>query len=71
MVDHRQRQMIIRDSIDTVRSLQPTSRTADSRVWGPFPDGQHPGYWVRLTVKRIAKDRFTFVAEESRALDGT
>src|SRR5437016_5192440 len=29
--------------VDTVRGLAPTSRTPDTRTWGPFPDGGHAG----------------------------
>lgn len=36
--------------VDTVRSYEPTSRTSDSRIWGPFADSNHPGWQWQLTV---------------------
>ena len=36
--------------IDTIRSYEPTSRTSDSRTWGPFADSNHPGWQWELVV---------------------
>jgi hypothetical protein len=38
--------------IDTVRSYEPTSRTTDSRTWGPSPDANKPGWQWRLEIDR-------------------
>ena len=38
--------------IDTVRTYTPTSRTDDSRTWGPFPDQSNPGWDWELIVTR-------------------
>jgi hypothetical protein len=42
--------------VDGVRSASPTSRASDRRTWGPFPadQSQHPGWWVRMIVERVA-----------------
>jgi len=39
-------------AVDLVRSLEPTERHRDQRIWGPFPDGKHPGFQGRVTVSR-------------------
>jgi hypothetical protein len=47
--------------IDGVRTNEPTSRQGDqSRTWGPFPDGTHPGWQWQLIVQRDAADASTF-----------
>jgi hypothetical protein len=38
--------------IDLIRSYEPTSRTADSRTWGPFPESDKPGWQWRLVIER-------------------
>jgi hypothetical protein len=38
--------------VDLVRSTDPSERHRDSRVWGPFPDGGHPGFRIRVVVLR-------------------
>ena len=38
--------------VDKIRALPPTTRDEDSRVWGPFPDQQHPGVTIRVTLSR-------------------
>ena len=34
--------------VDTIRCLQPTSRTSDSRIWGPFADSKNLGWQWKL-----------------------
>lgn len=36
--------------IDAVRAVPPTSRTADSRTWGPWVDKNNPGHEVQVTI---------------------
>jgi len=38
--------------VDAIRSYEPTSRTSDSRTWGPFADSKHPGWQWELVVNR-------------------
>jgi hypothetical protein len=45
--------------VDAIRSYEPTSRTSDSRTWGPFADSKHPGWQWELVVTRGA-DGTTF-----------
>ena len=45
--------------IDTVRSYEPTSRSSNSRTWGPFDDGNHPGWRWQLVVT-LEPDGTTF-----------
>jgi hypothetical protein len=45
--------------VDAVRSYEPTSRTDNSRTWGPFADSNHPGWQWELVVTR-APDGTTY-----------
>jgi hypothetical protein len=45
--------------VDAVRSYEPTSRTDNSRTWGPFADKNNPGWQWELLVTR-APDGTTF-----------
>lgn len=58
--------------VDLVRSLPPTERHRDQRVWGPFPDGKHPGFQDRFVVDRSSDAdglpifAFAFEARDTR-----
>ncbi|HVV52936.1 MAG TPA: hypothetical protein VHO06_24960 [Polyangia bacterium] len=45
--------------VDAVRSYEPTSRTPDSRTWGPFADSHNAGWQWRLVVT-LEADGTTF-----------
>jgi hypothetical protein len=49
--------------VDTVRSYEPTSRSANSRTWGPFADSTHPGWQAQLEVSRASEDATVFTYE--------
>jgi hypothetical protein len=38
--------------VDAIRSNEPTSRSTDSRIWGPYPDSNNPGWQWELEVDR-------------------
>ena len=58
--------------IDAIRNVTPTTRTEDSRSWGPFPDGQHQGLWVQVTMTRVtATPTYTFAVQQRKGLTGT
>ena len=38
--------------VDAIRTVTPTSRDEDSRTWGPFPDKDHPGVTMQVTMFR-------------------
>ncbi|HZR07998.1 MAG TPA: hypothetical protein VFA79_05400 [Myxococcales bacterium] len=38
--------------VDTIRTTPPTTRDDDSRTWGPFPDKDHPGVTIQVTMFR-------------------
>src|SRR4051812_23936169 len=38
--------------VDAGRAGAPTTRDEDSRTWGPFDDGAHPGVRIRVTMAR-------------------
>ncbi|MDX2010099.1 MAG: hypothetical protein SFW67_07915 [Myxococcaceae bacterium] len=42
--------------LDTVRAQPPTSRTADSRTWGPFSAADVPGLQFRVTITLTSTD---------------
>jgi len=46
--------------VDAVRGETPTSRSTDSRTWGPFADSMHPGWRWELVVTRDAQTPTTF-----------
>lgn len=57
--------------VDLIRTLSPTSRAADARAWGPFPDSGHPGLESRVTMQRqrgatARDDAFTYAFEQRR-----
>lgn len=55
--------------VDGVRAYTPTSRTDDSRTWGPFPDDQHAGWSWELIVRRdpAAPTTFTYDLQTQNA----
>jgi hypothetical protein len=38
--------------IETVRTYPPTSRSGSQQVWGPFADENHPGWEIRVVIRR-------------------
>ena len=42
--------------VDAIRSYEPTSRSTNSRTWGPFDDSKHPGWQWKLVVNRGTRD---------------
>ena len=46
--------------VDAIRSYEPTSRTSDSRTWGPFADSNNRGWQWRLIVTRTDATNFTY-----------
>jgi hypothetical protein len=39
--------------VDVVRTVPPAQRKTDLRVWGPFPDQQHPGVEYQVSILRF------------------
>jgi hypothetical protein len=50
-------------AIDAIRAYEPTSRTATSRIWGPFPSDKQPGWDWRLTVSHDDPQSTVFTYE--------
>ncbi len=46
-----------------IETVPPTTRTKTSRVWGPFPDKDHPGFDLRITVNKADASHFTYTFE--------
>jgi hypothetical protein len=49
--------------VDAIRAYEPTSRTSDSRTWGPFADSSHPGWQWRLVVTRADATTFNYALD--------
>lgn len=63
--------------VDQVRAIAPTSRTADSRTWGPFADSNNPGREVQVVIRKVDETNFEWRIESRpnggeflRILDG-
>lgn len=55
----------ILDVLQAVVSLEPSVRNPDERIWGPYPDRQHPGFEVQLVMDRTA-DRYDYRVDVRR-----
>lgn len=55
--------------VDQVRQIAPTSRTADSRTWGPYADANNPGREVQVVISRVDEVNFEWRIE-SRPTNG-
>ena len=54
--------------LDQVRAVAPTTRTGDSRTWGPFADSNNPGRELQVVI--VKKDDVNFEWRiESRAIN--
>lgn len=49
--------------VDRVRLLPPTTRTADGRTWGPWPDANNPGTEVQVRITRTAEATYGWAIE--------
>ncbi|HZI16469.1 MAG TPA: hypothetical protein VE153_39250 [Myxococcus sp.] len=56
--------------LEKIRDVEPTSRDPDRRVWGPFPDRDHPGFDVRFVMERNVEQRFAYRLEYRRSGEG-
>src|SRR4051812_22790416 len=57
--------------VDAILGQTPTRRDADSRIWGPYPDRDHPGVQARATLYRELDQhgvpwRWVYAIEEAR-----
>lgn len=62
--------------VDLIRGSSPSRRDADLRVWGPYPDQQHPGVTWQVSILRftppagsVSDDAYLYSFEAFR--DGT
>lgn len=46
--------------IDRVRQVPPTTRTKDTRVWGPWPDSNNPGFEFQVVIKQVDDVNFAW-----------
>ena len=52
--------------LDSVRTLPPSQRLADARVWGPFDDDKHPGLQVQLVLSRTSTTEYGYAVQFRR-----
>ena len=57
------------DLIDQIRLLPPTRREPDRRIWGPFPDHDHPGFIDEVVMERLEPALFNYRIEFRRQDD--
>jgi len=57
------------DVIDQIRLFPPTRREPDRRVWGPFPDHDHPGFIDEVVMERQEPALFNYRIEIRRTDD--
>jgi hypothetical protein len=55
--------------VDQVRAVAPTTRTTDTRTWGPFADSNNPGREVQVVISRADEVNFAW-GIESRPTNG-
>ena len=46
--------------VDQVRMAPPTTRTSDSRTWGPFADSNNPGREVQVVISKVDETNFAW-----------
>lgn len=46
--------------LDTVRLYPPTTRSADGRVWGPYPDAKNEGFEFQVAIQQLEATRFAW-----------
>jgi hypothetical protein len=49
--------------IDDINAAPPTTRTPTGRTWGPFPDGNNPGYDVAVTINKTPPDDYAWAIQ--------
>src|SRR5262245_47870532 len=52
--------------VDQVRAVPPTTRTSNTRTWGPFSDSNNAGREVQVVIEQVDDTNFTWKIE-SRA----
>ena len=57
--------------VDTIRSYEPTSRSSDSRTWGPFDDSNHAGWRWKLVVTRVDTTSFKYELDVQNTAAGS
>jgi hypothetical protein len=55
--------------IDQIRLFPPTRREPDRRIWGPFPDHDHPGFIDEVVMERQEPALFNYRIEVRRQDD--
>lgn len=55
--------------VDQIRAVPPTTRTKDSRTWGPYADQNNEGRQVQAIITRVDEKNFEWVIQ-SRANTG-
>jgi hypothetical protein len=56
--------------LDTVRLYPPTTRTDDTRVWGPYADSKNPGFEFQVSIQQTDATHFAW-SLQARKRTGT
>ncbi len=56
--------------VSYVETIPPTTRTSSARIWGPYPDSNHPGFDVRITVNKVDQGHFNYTFEWRKQAGG-
>lgn len=52
--------------LDKVRQVPPTTRSTDTRVWGPYPDNNNPGFDFQVVIKQVDATNFGWAIQSRR-----
>lgn len=53
--------------LETLRPIPPTTRTAASRIWGPYADGERAAYENQAEIRRETETLYTWEIKTRRA----
>jgi hypothetical protein len=57
--------------IDAIREVTPTQREPDRRIWGPYPDNNHPGFVFRVVMARESTTTYSYEIDFQRSAGGS
>ena len=49
--------------LDTLRTIPPTKREENKRIWGPYQDQKHPGFEMKVEVVKLEEKRFEWTIQ--------
>ena len=49
---------LVLGGLDALRSIHPTKREDNKRIWGPYPDDKNPGFDIRVEIVKVTERHF-------------